>query len=120
AQRPTSTTNIEYHSSNAFSWGIGGRVILVYWAEMLMGVNALYMASTLPFDAIIQNGVNRRIGSSHLDYDEWQVGISFSREIGVFVPYIGLAYASMDSCLKSPPRQSSLFNPKSENLKNRQ
>jgi len=47
-------------------------------------------------------------------------GMSFAREMGRFIPYIGLAYASMQSCLRNlPSRPAFSFNPQDEELGNR-
>lgn len=103
SQRPTNEVKIDYHTDNQFLWGVGGRVILVYWDEVVMGVNALYSGSFMRISEIIENGSSRRTSGARFKYSEWQIGISFSREIGIFNPYMGLAYSSFNSRLYNIP-----------------
>lgn len=120
AQRPIDSVRLEYETDSQMVWGIGGRVVLVYWEEVIMGFNARYNASCLSIKRIMQNGMPRNSNKSSLHYHEWQVGMGFSREINSFIPYIGLAYASMFSCLKNLPSDSAFsFNPYEEDLQNR-
>ena len=119
--RPLRTTRIQFETDSYLAWGVGGRIVLLYWEEMIMGVSALYNGSFLHLDRLIQNGTARRPKGARLSYHEWQVGVSFSREIGICIPYIGLAYASMRSCLKHLPSDPTFsFNLKDETLKNRE
>ncbi|MCP5505540.1 MAG: hypothetical protein H7A38_01480 [Chlamydiales bacterium] len=103
SQRPTDDVKLNYHTDNQFLWGVGGRVILVYWDEVVMGVNALYSGSFMRVNEILENGEPRRTSGARFKYNEWQVGISFSREIGIFNPYLGLAYSSFSSRLYNIP-----------------
>ena len=94
---------MEYQTSTSFMWGVGGRIILVYWKEMIMGVNALFSKSHLNMNYVLENGrkcsLNEKL--NWLNYNEWQLGVTFSKEIGFMVPYIGLAYSSMNSTLST-------------------
>jgi len=120
AQRPVQNVRLEYETDSQMIWGIGGRVVLVYWEEVIMGFNARYNAAHLDLDRVIQNGVPRNPHGASMHYHEWQIGASFSREVGRLIPYVGLAYASMSSCLKSLPNSSAFtFNPDEEELQNR-
>lgn len=105
-----------YQSKNQFFWGVGGRVILVYWEEVVMGVNALYQSASLKMNSLSVNQNPLPPKGANISYKEWQVGLSFSRAIGIFVPYIGLAYASMDSRLNHLPGPSASI-PKLESQK---
>ena len=78
-----------------------------------MGVNALYQNASLNIDSLSVNQKPLPSKEAGISYKEWQVGLSFSREIGIFVPYIGLAYASMDSILRDLPI-TSIIKPKLE------
>lgn len=118
SQRPVRTVRMQYQTDSQLIWGVGGRVVLVYWEEVILGVNARYNASHLDLDRIFQNGIPRRPKGANFHYHEWQVGVSFSREIGPFIPYIGLAYASMHSRFKNLPKGLP-FNPKNEEFENR-
>jgi hypothetical protein len=102
-QRPIDTVRLQYFTDNQFLWTVGGRIILVYWEEMVMGVNALYSGSFMRVSEILENGATRRTSGARYKYNEWQIGVGFSREIGIFVPYVGLAYASMHSNLYNIP-----------------
>lgn len=101
--RPTNTTKLDYFTDNQFLWGVGGRIILVYWEEIVMGVNGIYSGSYMRISEIIENGNPRCTSGARFKYSEWQVGVSFSREIGIFSPYIGLAYSSLYSSLYNIP-----------------
>ncbi len=121
SQRPVNTVKIDYHTDNELLWSFGGRVILVYWEEMVMGVNALYSGSFLRINEILENGTPRRTSGARFKYSEWQVGVSFSREIGIFNPYIGLAYASMNSSLYNVPKDPNFsFIVSDEDIENRE
>lgn len=120
AQRPTRTSRLQYQTDSQLMWGVGGRIILVYWEEMIMGVNALYCGSHLTVDRIFENGVPRNADGARFKYYEWQLGVSFSREIGPLIPYIGLAYASMRSNLYNIPNPAGFFHVADEDLKNRE
>jgi len=91
--------SLSYKAKDQFFWGVGGRVILIYWAEVVMGVNALYQNAFLNSDSLSVNQKPLPSKGPSFRYKEWQLGISFSREIGMCIPYVGLAYASMDSSL---------------------
>ncbi len=121
SQRPTKSVKLDYHTDNQFLWGIGGRVILVYWEDMVMGVNALYSGSFMRISEILENGTPRRTSGARFKYSEWQVGISFSREIGIFNPYVGLAYSSFNSSLYNIPVDPNFsYVVADEDLENRQ
>ena len=121
AQRPTNTARLQYFTDNQLIWSVGGRIILVYWEEMVMGVNALYSGSFMRVSEILENGTTRRTSGARFKYNEWQIGIGFSREVGPFVPYIGLAYSSMHSDLYNIPEDLRFFFQVSdEELENRQ
>ncbi|NGX50673.1 MAG: hypothetical protein K1060chlam2_00522 [Chlamydiae bacterium] len=121
SQRPVRGTRLEYQTKRQMAWGLGGRIILVYWEKVVMGVNALYTGSHLTIDRILDNGIPRRSSGARLKYYEWQVGISFSREIGPLIPYLGIAYASMRSNLYNVPLDASFpFQIADEDLKNRE
>ena len=85
---------IKYKTDAGLVLGIGGRVILFYSKKILMGVNAKYTTSCLSINQTILNGVEQK-RKGHFTYNEWQLGFGFSREIDSFIPYLGLAYASM-------------------------
>ena len=98
------STSVLYKAKDQFFWGVGGRIILVYWAEVVMGVNALYQNSLLNSDSLSVNQKPLSSKGPSFRYKEWQLGISFSREVGMCIPYVGLAYASMDSSLHNLPK----------------
>jgi major outer membrane protein len=118
AQRPVRNIRVEYETDSQLIWGVGGRVVLVYWEEVIMGINARYNASHLKIDRLIVNAIPQNPKSTNMHYHEWQVGGSFSREIGNMIPYIGLAYASQHSYLRSIPN-TSVYSFRDEKIKNR-
>ena len=103
SQRPFKGSYVEYETDNELIWGVGGRVVLVYWDEVILGVNARYNGSHLDLSRLTINGTPLATSDAKMEYHEWQVGMSFSREIGPFIPYLGVAYASMHSDLKNLP-----------------
>jgi len=113
--RPTSTLKFEYESESDFIWSVGARIILIYWAKVVMGVDVKYAAANLSFHKVLLNGAPFSCDKGGLDYREAQVGVSFSREIGMFNPYLGLAYAEQWSCFHGVPYPTS-----SETLENQQ
>ena len=110
----TDSVRLKVKTQNAFTWGIGGRVILIYWKEVVMGVNAWYQHAGLGVNNLSQNGETIPTQRARVNYDEWQIGIGFSREIGMFCPYAGLAYAALFSSLRHLERYPSV------KIKNRQ
>ncbi|NRA90350.1 MAG: hypothetical protein HRU43_04400 [Simkaniaceae bacterium] len=120
AQRPTKTVRLQYFTDNQLLWSVGGRIILVYWEEMVMGVNALYSGSFMRVSYILENGEPRKTSGARYKYNEWQIGIGFSRDIGPLTPYVGLAYASMNSNLYNIPNDpNQMFQIEDEELENR-
>lgn len=117
-QRPVRPVRVEYETDSQLIWGVGGRVVLVYWEEVIMGFNARYNASKLDLDRIVVNGVPQDPKGANMDYHEWQIGASFSREIENLIPYIGLAYASQHSYLCNLPN-TPYFSFRDEKIKNR-
>ncbi|MEM7175703.1 MAG: hypothetical protein AAF443_07245 [Chlamydiota bacterium] len=105
---------LKAQAQNTFTWGVGGRVVLIYWKEVVMGVNAWYQHAKPGVSHFSQNGEAISPKRAYVDYDEWQVSIGFSRIIGMFCPYAGLAYAALFSSLC----QSEWFPP--IKIKNRQ
>jgi major outer membrane protein len=121
SQRPNDSVRLEYFTDNQLAWYAGGRIILVYWEEMVMGVNALYSGSFMRVSSILENGEPRKTSGARYKYNEWQVGIGFSRDIGPLIPYIGLAYASMHSNLYNIPNDpNQMFQIEDEELENRE
>lgn len=120
-QCPIDGVQLAYQTDNQFLWTIGGRLILVYWDELVMGVSALYSGSFMRIDQILENGASRDASGARFKYNEWQVGIGFSREVGPFIPYIGLAYSSMHSNLYNIPADPNFaFRIADEELENRE
>lgn len=121
AGRPTDNVKLLYTTDNQLCWAVGGRIILVYWEEVVMGVNALYKGAFMKVTQIFENGAVRNAEGARFKYGEWQVGLSFSREIGPFIPYIGVAYASLFSTLYNVPEDPNFsFVVQDEELDNRQ
>lgn len=109
SQRPTNTVKLDYRTDNQFLWGAGGRIILVYWEEMVLGVNALYSGSFMHINEINENSVPRKTSGARFKYCEWQIGMSVSREVGMFNPYVGLAYSSFNSSLYNIPNDPNFY-----------
>ena len=108
--RPNPGTYVDFDLGNHFMWIGGGRVILLFWNDSVMGVDAKYMSSSPPCEAILQNGIPRDAGGS-FHYNEWQIGITLSYTIKSLIPYIGFAYSSSSASLHGVPNNKSTDAP---------
>ena len=53
---PVEEFKISYHSVNHFTWGGGGRVILAYWGDVQLSINASYLSCDSPLSSLKVNG----------------------------------------------------------------
>ncbi len=82
-----------------FLWGIAGRAILHQWDHLIIGTtgsfrHAIYHPSTATLDA-----VNLSTTDTHLLWEEWQVGLDLSYNIGLLTPYIGTKYSHTEATI---------------------
>lgn len=84
--------NTSFHTSFDTTWGIGGRVLLIYWNQLVMGVNAQYQSARLDITKRFENTIEYTPRGKHLRYKDWQVGVGFAYHLDWVVPYLGLAY----------------------------
>lgn len=90
---PYKNEKVSYKTKSDFAWGVGGRVLLVYWGDVQLGVNASYVASDLSLSSIKVNSQPYSKEGSEVDFREWQVGIGASYRWNWFIPYLGVDYS---------------------------
>lgn len=84
--------NISFQTSYNSTWGIGGRVLLIYWNQLVMGANAQFQSAKLDITRRYENNVEFHPKDKHLHYNDWQVGVGFAYHLDWVVPYLGLCY----------------------------
>ncbi|MCH9614566.1 MAG: hypothetical protein SP1CHLAM54_14730 [Chlamydiia bacterium] len=81
-----------FHTDFNATWGAGGRVLLIYWNQLVMGVNGQFQSSKLDVTKRVENGVVYRPKDKYLHFNDWQVGVGFGYHLDWVVPYLGLCY----------------------------
>ena len=119
-QRPLPNVQLEYQTNNHFVWGVGGRAILLYWGEVVLGIDAKYLASPLKIDQIFQNSIPRSASGADFHYSEWQIGLGLAYELEFLVPYVGLTYSYVSAELNHISEDDKfVFTPLKEPITNR-
>jgi hypothetical protein len=93
SQRPFEDTKVSYHTRTHFAWGVGGRVILAYWGNLQIAVNAAYLQSDLPISSVKVNDHSYGKKHAEAEFREWQIGAGVSYRFNGFVPYLGFDYS---------------------------
>ncbi len=107
--RPFKNTQVSYHTDSEFAWGVGGRVLLVYWGDVQLGVNASYVASDLSLHSLKVNGKSYSRKGAEVDFREWQVGIGVSYRWRWIAPYLGVDYSDYRSRFEYLDSMRSIF-----------
>lgn len=87
---------VEIHSHNQFTWGVGLRADIIDWCNTTLGANASYQYArphtrwNALQGATVQNFAKLR-------WSEWQVGVALSHHIDIFTPYIGMSYSNVSA-----------------------
>ncbi len=108
-QIPLSGTRITYHTLTHFAWGIGGRIILAYYGDLQIGVNASYVQANLPLSTLQMNGRALHKQGANAHFREWQVGAAISYRVNWFIPYIGLDFSDLRTRIVHLKALKSLF-----------
>ena len=101
-RNPFSGTQIDYKTSRAFCWSVGGAGTLFYIENFSCGFNANYFSSTTPCDTVFYNGVNVNASGSQILTNEWQVGVGVSYLYRFIVPYLGVAFTAGQLKINNP------------------
>ena len=94
-QKPFSNLRLKYGTSDAFSWEIGGRVLLAYWSNFHLGIDAKYFKSNPKIKKISINGDAISLHGATFDSEQWQVGLGVSHRFNYWAPYIGVKYSNI-------------------------
>lgn len=94
-QKPSSGGKISYHTDPHFSWGIGGRVILAYWGDIQLSVNASCLSCDTVISSLKLNDVKMARHGATVNVSAWQIGVGASYRFQWFIPYIGVDYADL-------------------------
>ena len=118
-RRPLPGNEISYKSDRDFAWSVGGQAVLFFVDWFSFGVSGSYLTTNPRVESITQNGALVGAYGARLHYSEWQVGLGGSGRFGIFVPYIGGAFASADLRVTNPEDMMPLaLQVRHENFKN--
>lgn len=93
AEHLSSHEKISYRVNSHFAWGVGGRVILAYWGDLQLGINAGYLKSDPNVSSVKLNGSSQPLTHCTADLTQWQIGVGISYQFDWFVPYGGIDYS---------------------------
>lgn len=82
----------EFQTKDQFTWGLGGRLIVVEWKEFALGIEGSYQKASMHFHPTMIIGVDTHPKAA-IHYHEWQVGFGGSMTIDIFVPYAAVKYS---------------------------
>lgn len=94
-QKPFSTLHFKYDISSSFSWELGGRILLAYWGNFQLGIDAKYFQFCPKVNKISINGDTISLHDATYDSEQWQVGLGFSYRWDHWTPYIGMKYSNV-------------------------
>jgi hypothetical protein len=95
--RPVSDNEVKFTTDGQFAWEIGGRVILAYWGDLQLGIDAKYFSYSPSIDRLTVNGEHVHESGAGFHYNEWQVGAGVSYRFRYVVPYAGMKYSNVRS-----------------------
>ncbi len=96
-QRPRPGTTVKFKTNDQWAWSIGGRVILAYWGDIQLGVDAKYFCYSPEVDHLRVNASTVHGSGAGFHYREWQVGAGVSYRSTLFCPYAGVKYSNVRS-----------------------
>lgn len=85
----TTTAPFEMESTTDFSWSIGSRVTFIDCGCLFFGAEGQYFRIRTDLDRVT-TGISEYYDDVHMDYWEWQIGVSAGVKTGVLLPYLGL------------------------------
>lgn len=88
----------EFQTHEQFTWGGGGRALLLNWGNAHVGASGSYQYAKLPIN---WDAVNGETFSSHatMKYWEWQAAGLIAYRVEIFDPYAGVSYSSAEAIL---------------------
>ncbi len=92
---PKEKVHLKCHIDMQFAWDIGGKVILAYWGNVQLGIDAKYLQFNPDIDRISVNQVPQDPKKANYHYREWQLGLSASYRQSWWMPYLGINYADV-------------------------
>ncbi len=117
--RPLSGIETKFKVDSQFAWEIGGRVILAYWGNLQLGIDAKYFSYSPEIDRLTVNHEHVRESGAGFHYNEWQVGAGVSYRFRYVVPYLGMKYSNVRSKFYHLNSIESLFPRKHFTLENK-
>lgn len=82
-----------------FLWGGAGRIILHQWDLLTFGAAGSFRCAQYQPSLATLDAVNLSTTDTNLSWEEWQIGIDLSYNIGVLTPYIGTKYSQAKATL---------------------
>jgi hypothetical protein len=108
-QTPQNGFLLEYETDPRFFWEAGGKMVLIYWGDSRIGVDAKWMQSTGDLRWVTLNQETLPEGNASLSYREWQVGLGISHRIERLIPYLGVTYSAARARLQHLDSLAFLF-----------
>jgi hypothetical protein len=92
-QELSSNQNVSYQTDDHWTFGAGGRVLILKYSKLSLGLDGKYQYSYPKIDEIEKNGttVIPNDNSSVLIHG-WQIGASLGYRVDIFSPYLGVKY----------------------------
>lgn len=116
----TSHFQLEYQTSDNFTWGTGLRAAIINWKSTVFGASANYQYANPKVNWNTVEGLTFS-NTAKVRWSEWQVGVAVAQQIDIFTPYIGVNYSKVSSTVhniaKDPliPSYPTRFKMKSRN-----
>jgi hypothetical protein len=98
-----STTRIETETNYAFLWAVGARALIYEWGKTILGLGGRFSQTTPTLSWLTTNGIPVPVINSKLHWREWQINLSLSHTVEIFIPYIGIKYLKSKSLVKTLP-----------------
>ena len=98
----------QYQSDDHFTWGYGGRGIILHWKNTVFGLDgAMQYSKAVPFKWESVNGKTTDVHyhKTKLKYNEWDIAASIAQRIEILTPYFAVEYARVRSSIKHIPKQ---------------
>jgi len=97
------TNRIEMETNYSFLGAIGARALFYQWGDTTLGVGGRYSQTSPPLSSMTLNGTPTPTTNARLHWREWQINLSLSHAIEIFIPYIGIKYSHTTSWVGSLP-----------------
>ncbi len=88
-----SNEEVIYTSSNTFTFGLGGKMLIWQGFNFSVGIDGKYQYACPQFPTITKDGtLIDQTKMAYLSFYAWQIGASVAYHIDIFSPYIGAKY----------------------------